>query len=58
MPMCLVVEPELTTIRVEKQELGMIAVERLIGMMEENRRAHQRTRIAVTLMERQSVRTL
>ena len=56
--MCRVVEPELTAIRVEKQELGMIAVERLIGMMEENRRAHQRTRIAVTLMERQSVRTL
>ena len=58
MPMCLVVEPELTTVRVEKQALGMIAVERLIGMMEEDRHVHQRTRIAVSVTERQSVRLI
>lgn len=55
MPMCLVAEPHLSTIYVDKQRLGMIAVDRLADMMEENARVYQRIRMSVSLTERQSV---
>ncbi len=55
MPMCLVAEPSLSTIYVDKQRLGMIAVDRLADMMEEDTRVCQRVRMSVSLTERQSV---
>ena len=55
MPLCLVAEPTLTTIRVDKQQLGMIAVNRLIDMVENNEKVYQRIRMSVSTIERQSV---
>ena len=58
MPVCLVVEPRLSTVRVDKQKLGMIAVDRLIAMMEEEARVYQRIRVSVSVIGRESVRSL
>ncbi|MBQ8952752.1 MAG: LacI family DNA-binding transcriptional regulator [Clostridia bacterium] len=58
MPVCLVVEPRLSTVRVDKQKLGMIAVDRLIAMMEEDERVYQRIRVSVSVTGRESVRFL
>ena len=55
MPLCLVAEPALTTIRVDKQQLGMIAVDRLIDMIENDEKVYQRIRMSVSTVERQSV---
>ncbi|MBR4235075.1 MAG: LacI family DNA-binding transcriptional regulator [Clostridia bacterium] len=58
MPMNVIAEPQLTTVRVDKQQLGMIAVDRLISMAEERARVHQRVRISVSIVERGSVRLI
>lgn len=55
MPLCLVAEPALTTIRVDKQQLGMIAVDRLIDIIENDEKVYQRIRMSVSTVERQSV---
>ena len=57
MPMCEVVEPALSTIRVDKQRLGATAVSRLIAMIDGDMPV-QRTRLGVSYVERDSVRTL
>ena len=57
MPMCEVIEPALSTIRVDKQLLGATAVARLMDMMDGNTHV-QRTRLAVSYVERDSVRKL
>jgi LacI family transcriptional regulator len=58
MPMCQVVEPPLSTIRVDKRRLGSIAVNRLYSMMKGDVQVAQRVRMSVSLVERDSVRTL
>ena len=58
MPMSMVVEPPLTTIRVDKHKLGSIAVNRLYSMMKGDVQVSQRVRMSVSLVERESVRAL
>ncbi|MBQ3761208.1 MAG: LacI family DNA-binding transcriptional regulator [Clostridia bacterium] len=57
MPMCQVVEPTLSTIRVDKQRLGSTAVARLLQMMDGQTQV-QRTRLGVGVIERDSVLSL
>ena len=57
MPMCRVVEPTLSTVRVDKQRLGALAVSRLIDIME-GKTGVLRTRMGVSYIERGSVRSL
>ena len=57
MPMCQVVEPTLSTVRVDKQRLGATAVARLIAMIDGQTQI-ERSRLGVSYIERDSVRTL
>ena len=57
MPMCRVVEPTLSTVKVDKQRLGALAVSRLIEIME-GKNYVLRTRMGVSYIERGSVRQL
>ena len=58
MPMCQVIEPALSTIRVDKTRLGRIAVDRLWEMMKYNEKTPIRIRMGVNVVERESVRTV
>lgn len=55
MPMCQVVEPTLSTIRVDKHTFGVIAVDRLHDMLENRQNICQRIRMSVTFIQRNSV---
>ena len=57
MPMCEVIEPTLSTIRVDKERLGATAVSRLIDMIDGETQV-MRTRLGVSYIERDSIRTL
>ena len=57
MPMCQVIEPTLSTVRVDKQRLGATAVRRLMDMIDGQTQI-ERTRLGVSYIERDSVRTL
>lgn len=58
MPFCTITEPKLTTINVDKNALGQLAVENLIYMMRREKRIFCRTTLGVTLVERESVRSI
>lgn len=58
MPVCRAVEPPLTTLRVDKNALGALAVERLIDMTEHGLGAPRKTLLGVTLIRRESVKCL
>ncbi len=56
---CQVSNPPLSTIRVYREDIGRIAVKRLISMMEANApRSVQKTEVSVMLMDRRSIRDL
>ena len=57
MPMCEIIEPALSTVRVDKQRLGATAVARLMDMIDGETQV-QRTRLGVNYIERGSIRTL
>jgi len=58
MPFCTVTEPKLTTINVDKNALGQLAVENLVYMMEREKRIFCKTTLGVTLVERDSVNSV
>jgi LacI family transcriptional regulator len=58
MPYCTLIEPRLSTIRVDKNILGQLAVENLIARIERKSGYHCRTALGVTLVQRESVKTL
>jgi DNA-binding LacI/PurR family transcriptional regulator len=58
MPFCTITEPKLTTINVDKNALGQLAVENLIYIMEREKRIFFKTTLGVTLVERDSVKTI
>lgn len=58
MPFCTITDPNLTTINVDKNALGQLAVENLIQLIENKKRIFFKTTLGVTLVERDSVRTI
>jgi DNA-binding LacI/PurR family transcriptional regulator len=58
MPFCTIIEPKLTTINVDKNALGQLAVDSLIQMIDGKKRIFFKTALGVTLVQRDSVRTL
>jgi len=58
MPFCTITEPKLTTINVDKNALGQLAVENLIYMMEREKKIFCKTTLGVTLVERDSVKSI
>ncbi|MDI9483806.1 MAG: substrate-binding domain-containing protein, partial [Bacillota bacterium] len=55
MPFCTIIEPKLTTINVDKNALGKLAVESLIQMIDRKKRIFFKTALGVTLVQRDSV---
>lgn len=55
MPFCEMIDPALTTIRVFKQRMGMLAVDRLINKIEGNIYEYIKLEIGTILIERKSV---
>ncbi len=55
MPFCTMIEPKLTTINVDKNALGQLAVENLIQMMNRKNKIFSKTTLEVTLIQRESV---
>lgn len=59
MAVCQITNPPLSTIRVFREELGIIAVRRLVDMMSENDSpCVQKTEVSVVLVDRKSIRDL
>ena len=58
LPFCAISSPGLTTIRVFKQDMGRMAVKRLIDRMENPGSIHTKTEICTEFIERESVRVL
>ncbi len=56
-PMCLITEPNLTTINVPKQYMGETAVERLATLLQSKNLPHTKTEISTNLIKRASVLT-
>lgn len=50
--------PPLTTIRVPKQEMGVLAVRGILNMMNENSKVKTKTQVCTMFVERESVRDL
>jgi LacI family transcriptional regulator len=57
-PYCELLEPKLTTIRVFKQQMGTIAVNRLIQCIDATNQCVQKTYIGTQLVERKSVKKI
>lgn len=57
MPFCEMLEPPLTTMRVFKQRMGMMAVERLLKKIEKGTAEKIKVEVATELVERKSVLT-
>lgn len=57
-PLAEVIEPELTTIHVPKQRLGVLAVDRLITCIKESPEEYIKLEIGTTLIKRNSVKDL
>jgi LacI family transcriptional regulator len=55
MPFCTIIEPKLTTINVDKNALGQLAVDSLIQMIDGKKRIFFKTALGVTLVQRDSV---
>jgi len=58
MPFCTITDPKLTTINVDKNALGQLAVENLVYMMEREKMIFCKTTLGVTLVERDSVSSI
>lgn len=58
MPYCLISNPRLTTIRVFKQEIGRLAVKRLLEKINQKDGIIQKIEVATALVERDSVKRL
>ena len=58
MPLCQIVEPTLSTVRVDKQRLGKIAVAMLLGISRSPAGEVQRIRMSVSYVDRESVKDL
>ncbi|HHW58354.1 MAG TPA: substrate-binding domain-containing protein [Clostridia bacterium] len=56
--MCNIVIPPLTTIRINKELMGVKAVKRLLWRMENQKEPHDHMRMEVKLIERESVREI
>ncbi len=55
LPVCQILEPSLTTIKVPKNVLGAEAVKRLIGRIQDPSLSHIRIQVSTTLIDRYSV---
>jgi len=55
MPFCEMIDPPLTTLRVYKQRMGMIAVKRLLEKIEKNTREFVKIEVGTDIIERKSV---
>ena len=55
MPLCEIIEPKLTTMRVPKQRLGMLAVDRLIANINNEAKEIIKLEVSTELVERDSV---
>ena len=58
LPFCGISSPSLTTIRVFKQDMGRMAVKRLIDKIQNKNSIHTKTEICTEFVERESVRAL
>ena len=56
LPFCDIVSPRLTSLRVPKQELGQMAVRRLLDIVEEGMDTKTQTLVSTRFVERDSVR--
>ena len=56
LPFCDIVSPRLTSLRVPKQELGQMAVRRLLDIAEEGMDTKTQTLVSTRFVERDSVR--
>lgn len=56
MPLCEIIEPKLTTMRVPKQRLGMLALDRLIANINNETKEIIKMEVSTELIERSSVR--
>jgi len=57
-PFCEIIDPPLTTIKVHKQRMGMVAVKRLIEKIEENAAEFIKIEVGTELVVRKSVRKI
>ncbi len=57
-PFCEISSPSLTTIRVFKQEMGALAVRRLVGIIKSGTSVKTKTQICTEFVERESVRRI
>lgn len=57
-PSCQMLEPPLTTVRVPKQSLGVLAVDRLAQMIHETVRVNVKIEVETSLVERESVKRM
>ncbi|TAH68622.1 MAG: LacI family transcriptional regulator [Anaerolineaceae bacterium] len=58
LPFSEIASPPLTTVRVPKQEMGRLAVRKLIDMIDEPRSAKVRMQVCTSFIERESVKNL
>ncbi len=58
LPFCEISMPRLTSLRVPKQEMGRLAVRRIIDMMENDDTIHTKIQVCTEFIERDSVRDL
>jgi len=58
LPFCEIIDPPLTTIKVQKRSLGRLAVDRLLARMMEDVDEYVRIEVATELVSRSSVRDL
>lgn len=58
LPFCEIVSPRLTSLRVPKQEMGRIAVKRIIEMIKEDGTAKTKLQVCPEFIERDSVKNL
>lgn len=58
LPFCEIVSPRLTSIRVPKQEMGQIAVKRIIEMIKEPGNVKTKVQVCTDFVERDSVKNL
>ena len=58
LPFCEIIDPPLTTIKVQKRSLGRLAVDRLLARMQEDVDEYVRIEVATELVSRSSVRDL
>jgi len=56
--LCKMISPQLTTMRVEMELMGTLAIRELLGCIENKQEPHRHIQIAVNLIERESVRKI